>query len=413
MRLTQKIVDGLQAPDGKASWTAWDDDTRGLGLRFQGQSRRWVVRYRPKGTTAQRQINLGDAGSMALAKARLEADEYVGAARKHRDLAAEHADAAAAKRRDRAAAEQAAKADRERKLSVIVSSYLKAAEKRLRPGTLREVKRYLERHWEPLHSHVADTLTRQEIVGRLAQIDGENGPTAANRAKAYLSACLAWAVGRGLLDANPVVGIKSLNGERKRDRVLSEPELRAIWSSLQADEFGDVVRLLILTGQRREEVAGMAWAEVDLAKGEWLLPAERSKNHKPHVVPLSQQVIAIMAARHERAGKRVHVFGKRDTGFSGFGKLKAALDAQTALPAWVLHDLRRTAVTLMAEMGISPHVVEAVVNHISGAKAGVAGVYNRATYAAEKRLALQAWADKVDAIVSNHEAAGNVVRIKA
>jgi integrase len=193
------------------------------------------------------------------------------------------------------------------------------------------------------------------------------------------------------------------------------------------------VRLLVLLGQRRDEVGGMGRAELAPDLTLWRLPGERTKNGRPHDVPLPAQAAAILSGRPPRAGRDL-VFGAREGSFSGWSQAKKRLDADVArwraqerlgrpltdgelpapgdaLPAWTLHDLRRTAVTGMAELGVAPHVVEAVVNHVSGHKGGVAGVYNWASYAAEKRAALQRWADHVEQIVAGEQAGGNMVAI--
>ena len=169
-------------------------------------------------------------------------------------------------------------------------------------------------------------------------------------------------------------------------------------------DYGAIVRLLILTGQRREEVGGMLQSEIDTAGALWRIGAERTKNGLPHEVPLSAPALAVLRGlrrRKDTGDERDLVFGSRDGPFSGWSKAKSALDARLTgalgrVPAaWRLHDIRRTVATGMADLGVQPHVIEAVLNHISGHKAGVAGVYNRSTYATEKRAALDMWADHV------------------
>jgi integrase len=245
---------------------------------------------------------------------------------------------------------------------------------------------------------------------------------ASNRARATLSAFYAWAIGQGLAETNPVVGTVPVAPERPRERVLSAAEVRAVWGAAREDDHGRIVRLLLLTGQRRGEVAGMTWGELDLGKALWSLPGGRTKNGLPHDVPLSTQAAALLRSIEPREGSML-LFGEDEGPFAGWTKAKRRLDARAArwraevrlgrplgpgeqpepgdaLAPWTLHDLRRTVVTGMNELGIQPHVVEAVVNHVSGrARAGVAGVYNRATYAGEKRAALQAWADHLDEVL--------------
>jgi integrase len=183
--------------------------------------------------------------------------------------------------------------------------------------------------------------------------------------------------------------------EKARERCLSDDELGAVWrASLSLGEYGAIVRLLILTGQRRSEIAEMTWSEIDLAAKVWTLPAARAKNGRMHSVPLSDAALAIL--ENFSAGAGLNVFAP-----VSFSREKAQLDAastiraDSTLPPWCIHDLRRTCASGMAALGVPPHVVEAVLNHKSGVIRGVASVYNRYSYAAEKRSALELWAAHV------------------
>jgi integrase len=185
--------------------------------------------------------------------------------------------------------------------------------------------------------------------------------------------------------------------------------LRAVWlASDPSTDYGAIIRVLLLTGQRREEVGGMRWGELDLDRAKWTLPPERTKNGRPHHVPLSRQAVSILAVR-PRLDSREAVFGRSDgKGFSGWSKCKQRLDAEVMLAKpWVVHDLRRSVVTGMAEIGVAPHVIEAIVNHVSGHKGGVAGIYNRATLMPERTVALQRWADHLESLLARDQA-GNV-----
>jgi integrase len=196
--------------------------------------------------------------------------------------------------------------------------------------------------------------------------------------------------------------------------VLTDTELAAIWNNAPANDYGAIVRLLALTGQRREEIAGLRWSEVidlgDASKARIELPGERTKNGKPHDVPLSADAVAILQGIKQRDGRDL-VFGEGEGGYSGWSASKMALDIKSGVKRWRLHDLRRTVATRMGDIGVLPHVVEVVLNHISGHRAGVAGVYNRALYAAEKRAALDAMASYIKTALAQ-AAGGNVKRLK-
>jgi integrase len=246
---------------------------------------------------------------------------------------------------------------------------------------------------KPLHRLTMAHITRAAVAAQLGLIANDNGLVAADRARAALSAFFAWAIREGLAETNPVIGTNKATDpeDTKRDRVLSHNELRTIWRNLGEGHFADIVRLLMLTGQRREEISDLRWSEIDFSKRVISLPASRTKNKRAHDIPLSKTALAILSRQPRMAG-REFVFGEGAQGFQGFSKAKAALDARVKLnQPWQLRDLRRTVVTGMGDIEVPPHVVEAIVNHVSGTKGGVAGVYNKSVYAKEKVVALSKW----------------------
>jgi integrase len=272
-------------------------------------------------------------------------------------------------------------------------------------------KRFLEAHCKPLHGLPLGDLSRASIAGRLAEIADDKGPVSADRCRAALGAFFTWAVKEGLRDANPIIATNTHSNGKPRERVLSDTELVEIWRALPANDYGLIVKLLILTGQRREEIGALRWSEVNDGKRLIALPGERTKNHRPHDVPLSDLALEIVA-QCPRYCDRDLLFGSRVGPFSGWSKAKAQLDEAinkarakrsgvkaSELVPWRLHDIRRTVATGLADLGVQPHIVEAVLNHVSGHKAGVAGIYNRAIYAVEKAAALSLWADHVTLLV--------------
>ena len=178
-----------------------------------------------------------------------------------------------------------------------------------------------------------------------------------------------------------------------RDRVLTQEELRKLWHSLGDGHFADIVRLLLLTGQRRTEIGGLTWPEVDLERKLIVLAPERTKNRRRHEVPLSTQALAILE-RQPRRNSTEFVFSK----YMGWYAAKAKLDQRARIAPWRLHDLRRSAATYLGELGVLPHVIEQALNHVSGHKRGVAGIYNRSKMIDAVREGLQKWADHVEAI---------------
>jgi integrase len=251
-------------------------------------------------------------------------------------------------------------------------------------------------------------VTDTDIVHALDQVSSHT-PILANRLHAVLSALFTWARKKRLVAANPCADLDRPAEEKSRDRVLDDKELRKVW--LAAGELGHphagIVKLLILTGQRRNEIAGLRWSEIDLDERVIHLPAARTKNARAHDVPLSASALAIIAGLR---GVAEHVFTVRRKPIVNFSHMKARLDATSGVTDWTLHDLRRTVASGLQRLGVRLEVTEAVLNHRSGSMAGIVGVYQRHDYASEKRDALARWADHVDAAVSGRKA--NVVALR-
>jgi integrase len=385
MKLTRVAVDGLRLPAGKGERIIFDEEIAGFGVRLrEGGSRSWIVQY--KIGAKHRRLTLGSTALLDPAKARERARDLLAKVRLGRDPAGEKIEA-----RTRA----------DETLGAIAERFLTHQRGRLRPRSLRETERYLRTHWRPLHGLALAKVRRATVSARLAAIADANGKTAADRARAALSAFFTWAIREGLADANPVGFTNKSTDGKSRDRVLSDSEIAAIWRALPENQFGAIVQLLILTGARREEVGGLRWSEINGDK--IALPGERTKNGRPLDLPLSSAAADIIEVQPRRADRDL-IFGERDGPFQGYSKSKATLDAALDIVApWRLHDIRRTVATRMADLGVQPHVIEALLNHVSGHKAGVAGTYNRSLYSAEKRRALDLWAAHVIALVAGRE----------
>jgi integrase len=256
-------------------------------------------------------------------------------------------------------------------------------------------------------------IDRRTIATRMSRIAATSGPVESNRVRSSLAAFFAWCIREGLTETNPAAG-GSKAPERVRERVLTAAELKAIWAATASDRDHDtIVRLLMLTGCRANEIGGLRWSEIEGDR--ILLPAGRTKNSRAHIVPLAPAARTILDGRPRR-DDRDFVFGRdHDRGFTGWSSTKAELDARigAAVKPWVHHDLRRTMATGMAEIGIAPHIIESCLNHVSGFRRGIHGVYNRATYEEPMRHALNAWADHLLAIVEGRRAAKKVVPLRA
>jgi integrase len=385
MNLTRTSIDGISLPKGKKDAIFWDDTLPGFGLRIRaGGSRKWVVQYVLHGHQPRR-VTIGSVAVFSPEEARKAAREILAKARLGQDTQ-----------------EQRREEDRQSRLTLraLIDQYLAERGPRLRPRTRSQVERYLLRRWEPLHRTPASKIARRDVAALL------KGPqVAAARARAALSALFVWAIKAGLADANPCIGTGRPDEDiPARERVLTDGELTAVWRACGDDEYGRIVKLLICTGARRDEIGALRWSELDMERGIWVLPVERSKNKRAHTLPLPELAWSIIASV-PRMASRDYLFGVRAVGFQAWSRNKIALDAALgdSVTPFVLHDLRRTVATRMADLGVQPHIIEAVLNHVSGHRRGVAGIYNRSSYEREVRTALAMWADRLQSLIDGGE----------
>ena len=252
--------------------------------------------------------------------------------------------------------------------------------------------------------NVVEEARTRGVPGWAMKKDGPSDSRARHLFSA-LSTMFTWLHRHRRVEANPCAGVHRPEPGGSRDRVLTDAEIAKFWHAASAERHvGSLLKLLLLTGARLNEAAGLRRSELSDDGATWTLPAARSKNKRAHVVPLSAQARGLIAAV-PNLGSDLLWTTTGTTPVSGWSKIKLRLDrAMVDVPPWRLHDLRRTCATGMAEIGIAPHVIEAVLNHVSGPKGGVAGVYNRASYAAEKKAALERWADHVERLVSGKTA---------
>jgi integrase len=302
---------------------------------------------------------------------------------------------------------QSAKVERRDKdklsLKSMVDEYLLHKQSQVGGRQLIEIKRYLTGPYlKPLHAMPVDKVGKRDIASRLVVVTREHSSTVAARTRAALSAFYVWALQEGLVEANPVIGTRKPKDGAARERVLSDVELAAIWRACQDDAYGKIIKLLILLGSRRGEIGGIAFSEIDTERATWTLPARRSKNGKAHVLPLMGTALEIIKSVPHRVS-RDQLFGERARGFTSWARNKPALDRAAGVSGWTVHDIRRSVATRMADIGITPHIIEEILNHVSGHKAGPAGIYNRSVYEREVKAALALWADHIRSVVAGSE----------
>jgi integrase len=407
MKLTEKTIAGLELPADIDERLFSDDDLTGLSLRLRrgvrGIARSWVYRYAIAGVS--RKVTFDFAGHN-LAAARKRAGDLQARVRLGSDPAQERAQT---------------RADVGQTIAATLKVYLPQKKLNLRPRSYDQVERHLLAHCEPLHRLPLRLITTPDVTARHLAIASTSGRTAATNVLRSLSAFFDWALRQGLVERNPCLGVERFP-DRRRDRVLNAAEIKAVWDATAgSDEYSAIVRLLLLSGCRANEIAGLRFDEI--YSDRIVLPAERVKNKRTHVVPLTATMRVILEGRR-RSTDKTTVFGRGNghlTGwscFTGWSEGKARLDARIkaaghTLAPWVNHDLRRTLATGMGELGVEPHVIEACLNHASGFRRGVGGTYNRARLEKQVWQALNLWDTHVREIVEGRIAGDRVVPFRA
>jgi integrase len=389
VKFTKQSIAALSLPQGKGDVIHFDDSLPGFGIRLRSSGKAvWIAQCRVHGRTQRHTI--GDYRRIDLDAARAAARKHFAAVTLGGDPAADKAEA-----KTRAAL----------LLGPNFGRYLEIRKPALRSNSYRAVERYLLRYFKSLHGLPIHNVKRRNVAVAVGEIAKKYGAVSAARARSALRAFFVWAIKEGIADENPVIGTSNPDeGTTARDRVLDAGELRAVWNACLDDGFGKILKLLMLTGCRRNEIGGLRWSEVDLDRAMLNIPGTRTKNHHPLSLPLAPLALHILRSVPRREG--------RQTVFSppGWAYFKLQIDARIVgaagkmLAPWRIHDIRRSVATHMAELGVEPWIVETVLNHRGGHKSGVAGTYNRARYESQVRTAMLLWADHLRSIVESGEA---------
>jgi integrase len=376
IRLTKSAIDALPTPQSDVVY--WDIGFPGFGVKVTPKGRKvFVVLYRTGGAGSKlRKYTIGPYGRVTLHQARVAAQKVVAAKLEGRDPAAEKREA---KRR--------VVADR---VEDLLESFIaqRLSQNRSAGEVSRLLRREIGKAWSGKSIH---EITKRDVVEVISAIEQRGAPVAANKSLKSIKTFLRWCMGRAVLDQSPAEGVPLPAKEVARDRVLDDHELLQVMFAARkmGGPYGGIVELLVLTGQRREEVARLTWQELDLQQRVWTIPKSRTKNAKAHVVHLSEQSIDVLKRAHRQGPLVFSLLGTKP--FQEFSRAKSVLDQLSGVSGWRLHDLRRTCVSGMARLGIAPHVADKILNHQSGTISGVAAVYQRHEFLAERQAALDLW----------------------
>lgn len=384
-KLSALFVERVRPPEsGRVDY--WDTQVSGLGLRVSRTGRKtWNFMYRWAGEQIREKV--GTYPTLSLGEARKAA----GGIKKQVELGIDPKEQAR---------KRLAMYDPEQRLDKIAQEFIERYAKP-RNKSWKETLRILERD---MLSKWADrpikTIERREVIQLLDEIVERGAPIMANRVLAQVRRFFNWCVERGILDSSPATNIRAPSPEMARDRVLSDDEIARLWGVFEelGWPFGVFTKMLLLTGQRRSEVAGMEWHEIDLEERLWTIPREKTKADRAHLVPLTDTALEILESLPQTSEYVFSTTG--NSPISGFSKAKHMLDDLSCIRDWKLHDLRRTVASGMARLGVAPHIIEKVSNRQTGIISGVAGVYNRYDYLDEKREALEKWKEQLTQITS-------------
>ena len=416
-KLTEIRLKTLKPP-AKGRIVEVDAEVPGLCFRVTaGGARSWLIRYRVKGRPGQRYIVPGPYPTISLSEARQRTREIIAAAKRGEDLGEQE--------RRRAAAAAAAKPDT---VANVAEEFIRRSlgGRNRSASYVAATRRMFNEHMLPRwRARDIRSITRRDVVALLDGIVDDGKPVLANRVLAAIRAMFNWAIRRGIVDTSPATLVERPASEKPRERTLSAEEIAALWPHFGAlgYPFGPFFPMALTTGQRRDEVARMRWADIDTSERTWTLSGEQTKARRAHVVPLSPLawdilMIAKEAARTSReeaasaSGQGLvkdgpYVFTTTgDRPISGFGKAKARLNSVVAkarakagldpLASWTIHDLRRSAASGLGKLGASRFIIGRVLNH---ADSSVTGIYDRHAYLAEKRHALENWGTYLDNLI--------------
>ncbi|MBB5685658.1 tyrosine-type recombinase/integrase [Sphingobium boeckii] len=403
-RITKRSVDALAK--GASEQFLWDDEVKGFGLKVTtAGAKSYVFQYRLGGRGARTQrVTMGKHGNLTPDDARKEAKRLAVLVGQGLDIVQDKRD------RQRQAVDLA--------FRVYLSRFSEQCLKIKWPASHADALATLTRYANPvLGDKPINTITRADMRAVLDQEKIKKRGATRRNLFAFLRRMFNWAISEGDIKESPLTGMEAPPLPQSRDRVLDDGELRLAWitSGKMDYPFGPLIRLLISTGKRLEEVSGLDWKELDRASAMWSLPGSRSKNKDGHECPLSALAIAELdgMAKGDTWPRRGFVFTTTgETSVSGHSRAKTRIDKAMAeigakeakergeeaedVPHWKLHDLRRTVATGLQRLGVRFEVTEAVLNHLSGSKSGIAGVYQRHDWKAEKRAALDAWAVHIE-----------------
>lgn len=381
-KITKRLVEAIKP--NKHDVFVWDTEVRGFGVRVKPSGvRSYLVQYRNRHGRSRR-LTIGQHGRLTADKARSRAKSLLGDVEGGKDPVAD--------RRERPRDTFGAVAD----------EFIKRHVKHKDLRSAKEIERLLDVEVRPKwRKRPIDSISRRDVVELLDGIVDRGAPYTANRTLAAIRKLFNWAVDRGILGATPAVRIEPPGKETERDRVLTDEEIEELWNAWECQgwPFGPLFQLLLVTGQRRSEVAGMRWSELDLENKLWTLPRDRTKSDRGHEVPLSSLAIEILKGL-QRMDELIFPDSRHGRNpVSGFSKAKLRSDAlcETQVPNWRLHDLRRTAATNMARLGTPNELIGKVLNH--SANRSITDIYDRHSYLDEKRRALDTWGSKLLSII--------------
>jgi integrase len=384
VHLTKSVIDGLATPPKDTVY--WDAGLPGFGVKVTPKARRvFIALYRTGGAGSRlRKYTIGPYGRITLSMARGEAQKIFAARLAGRDPAGEKREA---KRRMTA----------DRVDDLVEAFILQHVSKNRSAGDIsRMLRREVVSRWAGRSVH---DVKKRDVIDLVGEVVQRGTPIAANKLLKTIKTFFTWCVGRAVLELSPAAGIPLPGKEVQRDRLLNDRELTAVIKAARriGGPYGNVVELLALTGQRRQEVAELTWSEIDVAACIWTLPGSRTKNGKPHIVHLSSPALALLEQAPRNGDHVFSISGERP--YSDFGKGKRELDSGSDVTHWCLHDLRRTCVSGMARLGVPPHIADKILNHQSGSISGVAAVYQRHDFIAERKDALDCWGAHIEALV--------------
>jgi len=407
-KFTDSFIKSLPAPDKQTE--IFDASLEKFGLRlYPSGTKTFFIAYHSAIKGNVQKFNIGKYPTVTLYDARKRAREIIAKLQLGIDPVYE-------KQKNKL---EALKASQRITFNELCALFIKHHVSKLRKHTQNDYISKVNKHIIPTFGNmIVEDFTRRDARLFIGEFIDNNQPVHGNRIHAVLAKMLNFAVEHEYIKINPIAGLKKMGNEKSRDRYYTPEEIKALWSTFekQGEPIAGLLKMLLLTGQRRGETSKMKWTDIDFNSNVWTIPASNTKNKIEHHVPLTHEAIEIIKKLHPLTGEQSFVFNstiRQNTALNGFSKISTQICKESGISDFRFHDLRRTIATYIAKDGTPRQVLKKILNHTEGKKEDITNVYDRYEYMDEKRTALMNWERTLKSIITGEQIGAKITQLRA